>query len=147
VGITADWSKSAIGVATSGDGIHWTKALQNPVLKIGDPGSFDEKGIGEPSVVYKAPYFYMLYTGSTSRESRDIGWAVSRDGFSWQKCSQGLFGPAMRQPWFSQAICDTTILLANSRGGQYYVWFGGGDIRSRNENMNGQIGRFTMELN
>ena len=39
-----------IGVARSADGVHWQKSLENPVLDLGPPGSFDEHNLGEPAV-------------------------------------------------------------------------------------------------
>ena len=74
-----------LGAAVSKDGLHWTKYQRNPVLDIGARGTFDENGLGEPSVIYKAPYFFMLYTGRNNKEQRNIGIAVSRDGVNFKK--------------------------------------------------------------
>jgi predicted GH43/DUF377 family glycosyl hydrolase len=136
LGLAKGYSDSGIGVATSRDGIHWIKAKDNPIIKTGSPGDFEE-GVGEPSVFYQDPFFYMLYTASKRNNSRDIAWAISTDGLHWQKKSLGLFNSAMRQPWFSQVICDTTILPARNGGGTYYVWFGGGDLPSPDHNLHG----------
>jgi hypothetical protein len=39
--------------------------------------------------------------------------------------------------WDSKVICDPTVEVS---GGSVVVWFGGGDVASPDENLNGQIG-------
>lgn len=134
-----------IGVAKSSDGVHWTKLLGNPVMDVGATGAFDENGLGEPSVVFSAPYFYMIYTGRDGSERRDIGYAISGDGVTWRKMSiKGLFGDTHRADWNSQVICDTTIL--SDKDGRFTVWYGGGDVASPDQGLDGQIGTFALAL-
>jgi predicted GH43/DUF377 family glycosyl hydrolase len=54
---------SAIGYATSPDGVNWTRNLENPVLEAGPPGSWDEGGIDVPSVVLGGATYHMWYDG------------------------------------------------------------------------------------
>ena len=83
---------SAIGVATSTDGIHWVKAtFVNPVLTAGPPGAWDAHGVGECCVVHNPldSLYHMFYDGNeidffTSGTS-GIGHATSRDGTHWTK--------------------------------------------------------------
>lgn len=49
-----------LGVARSKDGIRWEKLISNPVLDVGAAETFDENGLGEPSVAYVPPYFYLI---------------------------------------------------------------------------------------
>ena len=135
-----------IGVAKSTDGVNWTK-LDGPLLPAGGRNDFDANGQGEPAVVYAAPYYYMLYTGRSSREFRDLGWAVSSDGLHWAKKSGGLISMWRRQYWDSQVICDPTILPTGKQDGTFYVWFGGGDRPEPAQRLHGQIGRMTIKLN
>lgn len=78
-----------LGGAYSTDGINWVKGAY-PIMDDGSKGSFDENGLGEPSVVYNVPYFYMLYTGRESDEKRDIGTAISLDGVFGTKQFSGV---------------------------------------------------------
>ena len=81
-----------LGVAMSKDGEHWTKCSINPIMDVGVLGAFDENGLGEASVIYCAPYFYMLYTGRDAKEYRNIGVAISVDGIHWKKLNyNGIF--------------------------------------------------------
>lgn len=133
-----------LGVAVSEDGIHWIKSVANPILDVGAKDTFDENGLGEPSVVYHAPYFYMFYTGRDAKENRNIGYALSVDGINWKKYStDGLVD--FQVEWNSKVICDTTFLL-DAETGLLDVWYGGGNIASPDENLNGKIGLFTVDL-
>ncbi|WP_153100480.1 hypothetical protein [Paraburkholderia hayleyella] len=134
-----------LGVARSQDGITWQRSSANPVLDVGAYGTFDENGLGEPSVAYTPPYFYMLYTGRDKNEQRNIGYAISTDGIHWKKMSvTGLIAQKQLPSWASKVVCDTT-LLENSPG-KWQVWFGGGDKPHPGQNLNGQIGLATLDL-
>ncbi|TDK66524.1 hypothetical protein E2I14_08645 [Sapientia aquatica] len=134
-----------LGIAKSVDGLHWTRLSNNPVLDIGAGGSFDENGLGEPSIAYQPPYFYMFYTGRASDEIRNIGYAISTDGIHWKKISTtGLISNKLRSEWFSKVICDTTLIAVG--GGKWAVWFGGGNLPVPAENLNGQIGMLILDL-
>lgn len=132
-----------LGVAMSEDGINWIENTLNPIMDVGVFGAFDEYGLGEPSIIYKAPYFYMLYTGRNSAEQRNIGIAVSTDGVNWKKMNyDGLFQLG-GDKWNSQVRCDTTLL---DEGDSITVWYGGGNIASPDENLNGSIGMFKIKF-
>jgi predicted GH43/DUF377 family glycosyl hydrolase len=126
--------RQRIGVARSGDGVHWEKLRGNPVLIEGDPGSFDEAGLGEPAVWSSHGFYWMLYTGRDAGENRRIGLARSNDGVHWQKLPVVFSGA---QAWDTKVICDATVLV---EGGEVRVWFGGGDVASPDERLHGQIG-------
>ena len=60
---------TAIGVATSEDGIHWTRARDgDPIVTAAasTAGKVNQYGAGQPSVSFVAPYFYMLFTDTTA---------------------------------------------------------------------------------
>ena len=126
--------RQRIGVARSSDGIHWTKLLANPILELGDPGAFDEAGLGEPAVWMSHGFYWMLYTGRDFSERRRMGLARSTDGIHWRKLPTVFAGG---QEWNSQVICDATVL---PDGAQIRVWFGGGDRARPDEGLHGQIG-------
>ncbi len=50
-----------IGYATSPDGINWTKHPGNPVLSEGAEESWDEWGLGGPSVVTENGFYHMMW--------------------------------------------------------------------------------------
>lgn len=131
-----------LGVARSSDGVHWQKHLANPVLDLGAPGSFDERGLGEPAVFRAGGELFMIYTGRDNAENRRLGVARSTDGVRWRRSalpeSIGA-GP----PWSSRVVCDPVVWAGE---GRLWLWFGAGDVASPDENLHGQIGLATMEL-
>jgi predicted GH43/DUF377 family glycosyl hydrolase len=135
----AEPPRQRIGVARSTDGVHWEKLRSNPVLESGDPGSFDERGLGEPAVWQSNGFYWMLYTGRDSREYRKLGLARSTDGVQWSKLPAVFSGA---HEWDSVVICDPTVVVAAD--GQIQVWFGGGNVASPDEKLNGQIGYATL---
>ena len=137
-------SVQRIGVAMSNDGINWVKYKNNPIMDVGVLGAFDENGLGEPSVVYKAPYFYMLYTGRNAHEQRNLGFAVSADGVNWKKMNYHGIIDLSKNDWDNQVICDTTLL--DQGDGFISVWYGGGNVASPDQGLNGKIGMFKLSL-
>jgi len=126
--------RQRLGVARSTDGVRWEKLRANPVLELGDPGAFDENGLGEPAVWNSHGFYWMLYTGRDTAENRRLGLARSTDGVHWRKLRTVFSG---NQPWDAKVVCDPTVEVA---GGVIRVWFGGGDVASPDENLHGQIG-------
>jgi len=72
----ASGERQYIGRAVSEDGIHWTKAHENPVFLPGDPGSWDSTRVGAPSVVISRDRFLMWYAGGNGYDWR-VGLATS----------------------------------------------------------------------
>jgi hypothetical protein len=50
-----------IGMATSADGVTWTRFLSNPVLDLGVSGAWDEKGCFVSTVVLSGGTYRMWY--------------------------------------------------------------------------------------
>lgn len=133
--------RQRLGVARSEDGVTWCKHLSNPILELGEPGAFDENGLGEPAVWLWLGRYWMAYTGRDRREYRRIGLAWSEDGVRWTRLPKDTVFSGT-QPWNATVVCDPTVLVEN---GRIRVWFGGGDRPSPDENLNGQIGYATLE--
>ena len=130
--------RQMLGVARSDDGVTWTKLRGNPVLELGGPGDFDERGVGEPAVWATAGSYWMLYTGRDRHEQRRIGLARSRDGVHWTKLGVIFEG---RDAWNSKVVCDPSVI---ARGDEVRVWYGGGDVARPDERIDGQIAMFTL---
>jgi len=75
-----------IGVATSTDGINFTKYPGNPILS--NTISWEEAGVIYPSVILENSVFKMIYTNSTGT---GFGIAASTDGLNWIKSSSNPF--------------------------------------------------------
>ena len=134
-------ARQRIGVARSADGLHWRKLTSNPILEIGEPGSIDENGLGEPAVWRQRGYYWMLYTGRGAGEVRQLGIARSTDGIHWSKMKDVFNGA---HEWDSKVMCDPTVEVLDDS--QVLVWFGGGNIARPDENLNGQVGLGTLRM-
>jgi predicted GH43/DUF377 family glycosyl hydrolase len=130
-----------LGLARSQDGVHWQKSGANPILDVGVPGSFDEQGLGEPAVFVAGGRFYMLYTGRGGGEWRRVGWAQSDNGVDWERVASAPLLEGFAD-WNSRVVCDPALWRDGRR---IWVWFGGGDRASPDENLNGQIGLAWIE--
>lgn len=130
--------RQRLGLARSKDGVRWEKLRSNPILELGDIGAFDEAGLGAPAVWNSQGFYWMLYTGLDPRIERRLGLARSTDGVRWEKLPAVFAGS---EPWDSKVVCDPTVLVD---GAYIRVWFGGGDVASRDANLHGQIGFGTL---
>lgn len=89
-----------IGLATSPDGIQWTKydnpettdapyANSDPVMKLGDLGHWDSERTYEPMVMKTDSGYFMFYGGIkapiTNTQKLQIGFAYSTDGIQWNR--------------------------------------------------------------
>ena len=85
-----------VGVAFSRDGITWRKynnphtreapyAESDPILLIGEPGSWDDYAVWEVDVLKTDYGWEMYYTAGGSNYPWSIGYAYSRNGIVWHK--------------------------------------------------------------
>ena len=130
--------RQQLGLARSRDGVHWEKNAANPILELGTD-AFEEGGLGEPAVFAAGGVYWMLYTGRAWDEQRRIGLARSSDGVVWTRVKGWVFGG--REAWDSKVVCDPAVLVD---GDVVTMWFGGGDVASPDERLNGAIGVATM---
>jgi hypothetical protein len=113
-----------IGLATSSDGVHWTKSGSTPVLTVGDPGAWDSGYVLAPHVIFHNGIYEMWYRGTdvpeTSLGAR-IGYASSTDGVHWQKYGGNpvlSVGPAGR--WDERLIWSAYVIV---QGSTYKMWY------------------------
>jgi len=115
-----------IGLATSPDGIHWTKHPDNPVIRLGPKGSWDESILICQSVLYdqQERLFKMWYIGGTPEGVFSIGLATSPDGAHWTKYPGN---PVLRvtEPWEGTVMEAFTVLKTKDG---YKIWYGGNDL-------------------
>lgn len=119
-----------IGLATSPDGVHWTRAGADPVLSEGDQGAWDEYGVTTPSVVRTDSGYHMFYAGMNADDwdayewggYRRIGYAHSTDGLTWQKGSDNpQLGPSPPfldhdDVWNSQGVYNPAAIWDANAG-------------------------------
>ena len=74
---------SAIGYATSPDGLHWTRSGTLPVLTAS--AAWEKQAVMSPDVRYEQGRYRMWYSGGEQYEPDAIGYATSPDGVHWTK--------------------------------------------------------------
>jgi predicted GH43/DUF377 family glycosyl hydrolase len=77
-------SPPRIALARSSDGVTWRKEA-GPVVPTGPPGSFDERGAGDPYVIRRGGQMYLFYLGEDRARRQRLGLARSNDGLHWEK--------------------------------------------------------------
>jgi predicted GH43/DUF377 family glycosyl hydrolase len=89
-GLDITW-QGRTGLATSPDGVHWTKHPGNPVLDLGMEGSWEDWMVGVATVLRVGRTYRLWYSGVSSADLADgaidtpsIGAVTSRDGVHWQ---------------------------------------------------------------
>ena len=72
-----DGSNYRIGYATSSNGIEWEKHPDNPVLDMGENGTWDDSDVMAPTVLLDGTEYKMWYNGMYSHQQSRIGYATS----------------------------------------------------------------------
>jgi len=124
-GVGADWT-AAIGLATSTDGLRWSKDPRNPVLGPGPPGSWEDYWVAVPSVCGYRAGQWMVYAGVSAADLADgrldspaLGLAWSLDGVGWIRTAFNPFLTAgdlpSGAPWAPGFVISDT--------GRLLLWF------------------------
>lgn len=128
-----DYSESlgrrGIGLATSSDGLHWSRAnAGKPVLVPGTAGSLDDGQVMGPEVLFDGELFRMWYTGQPrERHGSGIGYyriflATSRDGVQWSRANAGQpvldIGPSGS---YDSVQVATPSIIRDDQG--YRMWY------------------------
>ena len=86
-------SQRSIGVATSTDGINWTKSAKNPVITWSSQGSIEEGAVSSAAWLGADGKIYVYYganTGSECTVNANARLAVSEDGETFQDAGEVL---------------------------------------------------------
>ena len=148
-GLENEYKPGMIGMATSPDGISWTKyndpattdtlyADSDPVLPLGSAGSWDSGFAWEGYVQETESGWEMYYSGVPSDFSTEqIGYATSPDGIEWAKYDGNpLLSPT--ETWAGLWVLAGSVILIDS---VYYLYYTGFD-----DFTSAQIGLATMPL-
>lgn len=125
-GRTDDRFTGAIGLATSQDGLGWTKQNDGkPVFDHGPPGSFDATKVDHPAVLYFDGQFHMWYTAGDKVSAYKIGYATSADGIKWKRenNAQPVFGPGKAGQFDDQVVLHPAV-VRNDKG-LLHMWYNG----------------------
>jgi predicted GH43/DUF377 family glycosyl hydrolase len=118
--------KHGIGLATSPDGIYWTKYSDNPILTVGKPGSWDGGAMQIGGVVHEGNMFHMWFRARDAQWNFAIGYAWSVDGKGWAKSPKN---PILSKPNPPIRKGDDYGVESNTNafrfGDQWWIYYGG----------------------
>jgi DUF1680 family protein len=112
--------KSAIGYATSPDGITWKRMSEKPVLSPEKP--WEGVAVMCPHVVWdeQTKSYRMWYSAGEQREPDAIGYATSPDGLKWTRYENNpVLRPDPNNDWEKNRVTACQVI----RQGDWYVMF------------------------
>lgn len=114
----------SIGVATSTDGIHWTKYAGNPIIT--NDKAWELTGVVDGSIINENGTLKMVYGNSGSN---GFGLATSTDGFNWTKSNNNPFvtNQITSNGWASFKMSYPNWIKTSS---QYRIYYSGMDNNS-----------------
>jgi len=118
---------ASLGLATSRDGLTFTRAQFDPVLTP-TPGSFDADAIYSPDIIPYQSGYLMVYAGHCYKDCpgapgvRILG-ATSSDGIHWSKLPQPLLAPSSPPDWMRDGVAEPALLMGPD--GDLYLFFTG----------------------
>ena len=113
-----------IGYATSPDGISWTEYAGNPVLDVGEAGSWDDERVYKPYVIFDGSTYHMWYSGLDGTNTR-IGYATSSDGIIWTKYAANPVLVLGSSGTWDDMFVESPCVLYD--GNIYHLWYTGGE--------------------
>lgn len=119
-GRTVD-SNYEIGYAISFNGIDWEKHQTNPVLKVGESGSWDNQYVSDPVVKMESTVWKMWYGGGNNLFNSQIGYATSNDGVTWVKSDQNpVLSPGESGSWDEEGVRSPYVILIEGENHMFY---------------------------
>ncbi|MFZ0737692.1 MAG: hypothetical protein WBL70_10830 [Candidatus Acidiferrales bacterium] len=118
---------ASLGVATSRDGVTFTRLQSEPILTPTE-GSFDADAIYSPDIIPYESGYLMVYAGHCYKHCPGapgvrILAATSPDGIHWTKLDQPLLSAAPTPAWMRDGVAEPAILLGPD--GDLYLFFTG----------------------
>lgn len=106
------------------DGLSWENYGEDPVLRRGETGSWDDRNVGAGPIIKKDNKYFMYYNGRSTAEyvssAWHIGLAISNNGIEWEKYSTPLISGSINSWDLKIAVSDVKII-----NGTYYMYYTG----------------------
>ncbi len=115
---------SAIGYATSKDGVTWTRATRKPVLSPDQP--WEKVAVMCPDVLWDetTKIYRMWYSGGEQYEPDAIGYATSADGKTWTKLSGNpVFRADPNHAWERYKVTACQVVHQGGWYDMFYIGF------------------------
>jgi predicted GH43/DUF377 family glycosyl hydrolase len=117
------YEPDAIGYATSGDGLKWTKHEKNPVFRPDPKAAWEKDRVTACQVVRQGDWYVMFYIGFRDRDHAQIGLARSKDGVTdWQRHPANPVIRPGKDRWDHDAVYKPYAILDGRR---WLLWYNG----------------------
>ena len=110
-----------LGTATSPDGVHWTRAPENPILLPGMGAAWDNQSVYGAGVIQMGENDFRMWYSGQNADIAQIGYATSTDGVHWMR--QGLTPVLLVNPsstWETIAIYNPRVVYDGTTFHMYY---------------------------
>lgn len=102
------------------NGTGWNDYNLNPIL-IKTGSTFDIGGIIQPKVIFDENMYKMWYANEANNGVHSIGYAVSSDGFNWnRKVDKPVLSAGSTSTWDSYGVCLGAVIKENGIYKMYY---------------------------
>jgi predicted GH43/DUF377 family glycosyl hydrolase len=127
-------TKTKIGLATSVDGVAWTKHALTPggptaTILTGTAGQFDATGVASPHVILDGATYKMWYQGIDGSGIYRIGYATSSDGITWAKTPGAVLDIGAPGTWEAAGVSTPCVI---KDAGVYRMWYIGRNSAAAN---------------
>ena len=103
----------------------WFKYFQNPVLRVGPAGGFDDKSIDCETIGWFNDRYMMWYIGTSFAFSCEMGVATSPDGTTWTKYEGNpILRPGSPGAW-DEALLICQSVVYDELEQRYKMWYVG----------------------
>jgi predicted GH43/DUF377 family glycosyl hydrolase len=102
--------------------IEWTKHPDNPVLKRGPGGSWDDALVANFFNIYDGTLYHGWYSGYDGTTGTNIGYVYSEDGINWTKHPDPVLHNGPDGSWDNIVVYQPSVLFD---GEMYHMWFAG----------------------
>ena len=118
------------GLATSPDGVNWSRYPGNPVFETGPVGSYDEGLVFPGTILVQGGLFHMWYSAletptPPTADQGSIGYATSPDGVTWTKHPSPVLETGSDLDWDRSLIYGPEVVFD---GASYHMWYTGAVI-------------------
>jgi LacI family transcriptional regulator len=115
---------AAIGFAVSDDGLQWERVTNDPVLTATEP--WEKATVMCPCVIWdeSEQIYKMWYSGGQHHEPDAIGYATSKDGLTWTKCTANpMFIPDPANSWDGFKVAAPQVFLLDDWYVMFYIGY------------------------
>jgi predicted GH43/DUF377 family glycosyl hydrolase len=100
----------------------WTAYSGNPVLTAGAFGEWDQNHVGNPIVIKDEDIYKMWYAGTGGDGIEQIGYATSKDGFTWTKYAHNPVLKPNYKTWEEGGVFGPYVIKEEDT---YKMWYSG----------------------